>query len=348
MLGKQKIAVAVIALVVVAALGYAGFRLFGGVSYAEGYLYEDENRLLYATVAPSGDQVNVEVREARVETEDSIPVVKNNTLSFTGSIEGSELHLKAQSDQPLDAKVSGDELIFLGPLTAGEPGGMRLAASQTAAYKEKLDAMTARVNLHAEQKKKEVAEKKAKEEARVQFAKKVERTTKLIADLVENSKYLTDLDFTEEAASYNEQIVELQGLLDEMKNYAAQPGLKEMEFQVMQETAGSMKVLLDGLKVIDDNISSKQSRMNSIMEVLETDLVDTKTSWEEIKDAVPDAANRMKAYDEAVKTASQAVEQAKKRMVSIQKEQTDKKQQAAALYQTAVGLVNQTKAKHHF
>lgn len=348
MQGKNKISITLIILVVVAALGYGSIRFFGTVSLAEGYLHEYENRLVYAKVAPSGDEVSVEVVDTKVETEDSIPVIKSNTIAYAGSIDGSNLILKAQPDQSLNATVSKDELVFLGPLAAGDGGKTRLVASPAASYQEKLGALTARVNGEAEQKKKELAEKKAKEEARVQFAKQVERTTKLQADLVENGKYLTDLHFSDETTAYKEQLAELQLLLDEITVYAGQPDLKKTEFEVMEETAGSMKVLLDGMDVIDANTKAKKKSMTAIMAVLETDLADTKTSWEEIKGSVPNPDAQLKAHNDAIKAGSQAMAQAKERIASIEKEQTVDKKKAAQLYQNAVGILSQTKAKHHF
>ncbi|MGG1661788.1 hypothetical protein [Brevibacillus sp. NRS-1366] len=350
MRGKNKITIIVIALIVVVALGLGGYRFFSPLSLAEGYLYEDENRIVYAKVTQDQDNVNVEVMETKVETEDSIPVLKNSMIQFSGTIEGGKLNLKPQTEggQEMNATVSADELVFLGPIATPDTNGTKLLASQMAVYQNKLQALTTRVNEEAEVKKKEVAERRAKEAARVEFAKKVERSTKLAADLIESAKYLNEIQFEDETRFNKEQVTELQGLLDEITLYATQPGLKKTEYEVMQGTAGSMKVLLDGMNTMDATIQEKKKRMTDLIAVLEADIADSKAVWEEIKASVPDAQKREEAVNQAIKEATQAVEQAKQRRAAIEKEQASLKQSANKLYQNAVGVVSQTKTKHAF
>jgi len=350
MRGKNKITLMVIALIVVVALGYGGYRFFSPLTLAEGYLYEDEARIVYAKVTLDQNNVNVEVLETKVETEDSIPELKSSTLQFSGTIEGGNLNLKPQAEggQEVSATVSADELVFLGPIVPADPKETKLLASQMAVHQNKLQALTTRVNEEAEVKKKEVAERRAKEAERVQFAKKVEQSTKLAADLTESATYLNEIQFAEETSFSKEQVTELQGLLDELTLYSTQTGLKKTEYEVMQGTAGSMKVLLDGMNTMDATIQEKKKRMTDLIAVLETDIADSKAVWEEIKDNVTDAQKREQTMNQSIKAATQAVEQAKQRLSAIEKEQAALKQSASKLYQDAVGVLSQTKTKYAF
>lgn len=342
---KNKITMLVIALVVLAAAGFFGIRLFGGVSVAEGYLYEEENRMIYATVIPGQDQTKVEVIDTYVETDDGVPILKTETYAYTGGMDGEKLELKAQSGEAVNATVSAKELVFQSPLKEGGQAVPTLAASQSALYQKQLEAMTKRINELAEVKKKEVAEKRAKEEARVQFAKKVEKTDRLGADLVENAQYLNDLQFSDETAVYQSHAVELQGLLDEVKLYAGEPALQKTEYELMKETVGSMKVLVDGMNAMDASISDKKKRMTDIMGVLETDVADIKATWEEIKASVPKPEERQKSFDTAVKTATDAMEQAKQRLSAIESEKAAAAQKAAKLYGEANALLKKAAPK---
>ncbi|QRG69315.1 hypothetical protein [Brevibacillus choshinensis] len=342
---KNKITMLIIALVVLAAAGFIGSRLFGGVSVAEGYLYEEENRMIFATVTPGQDQTKVEVIDTYVETDDSVPVLKTDTYAYTGAIDGEKLALRTQSKETVTATVSAKELVFQSPLKEGGQAAPTLAASQKAIYQTQLAAMTKRINELAEVKKKEVAEKRAKEEARVQFAKKVEKTDRLGADLVENAQYLTDLQFSDEASVYQDHATELQGLLEEIKLYAGQPALQKTEYELMKETVGAMKVLVDGVSAMDASISDKKKRMTDIMGVLETDVADAKATWEEIKASAPKSDERQKAFDAAVKAATDAMEQAKKRMSAIESEKAAAAQKAAKLYGEASALLKKAAPK---
>lgn len=352
MRGKNKITLMVITLIVVVALGYGGYRFFSPLTLAEGYLYEDEARIVYAKVTVDQNNVNVEVLETRVETEDNIPALKSSTHPLSGTIEGGKLNLKpqpqAEGSQEVSATVSSDELVFLGPIVPTDPNETRLQASQMAVYQNKLQALTTRVNEEAEVKKKEEAERRAKEQERVQFAKKAEQSTRLAADLTESATYLNEIEFAEETSFSKEQVTELQGLLDEVTLYSTQPDLKKTEYEVMQGTAGSMKVLLDGMNAMDATIQEKKKRMTDLIAVLETDIADSKAVWEEIKGTVTDAQKREQAMNQSIKAATQAVEQAKQRLAAIEKEQAGLKQSANKLYQDAVGVLSQTKAKHAF
>ncbi|MFD2369962.1 hypothetical protein ACFSO0_08290 [Brevibacillus sp. GCM10020057] len=350
MSNNKRFAFIVAALVVIAAAGFAISRLFGGVSYAEGYLYEEENRMIYAKVTPGEEQgqVKVDVTDTYVEEEDSVPVLKTASSVYTGSAEDGKLALTSaqQPGKPVAATVTADELVFLGPLQEGGQALPKLAASQDAAYQKQLAAMTARINELAEGKKKELAEKRAKEAARVEFAKKVEKTDRLVADLVENAQYLTDLQFADEASLYQEQVAELQGLLEEVRLYAGQPGLQQAEYAVMKEHVSAMKVLVDGIKATDTSVKGKKQRMTDIMSVLETDLADVKATWEEIRNkGVPKPDERQKALDKALSTASEAIAQAKQRMAAIDKQQSSAGQKAAQMYSEANALLGKSEPK---
>lgn len=350
MSNKNRRAIIAVTLVVIAAAGFAISRLFGGVVYAEGYLHAEENRMIYAKVTPGQEQnqTKVEVTDTYVEEEDSVPVLKTASYVYTASAEDGKLALTPaqQPGKPVEATVTADELVFLGPLQEGGQALPKLAASRDAAYQKQLAAMTARINELAEVKKKELAEKRAKEAARVEFAKKVEKTDRLVADLVENAQYLTDLQFTDEASLQQEQVAELQGLLEEVKLYAGQPGLQQAEYAVMKEHVSAMMVLVDGIKAMDASIKGKKQRMSDIMRVMETDLADVKAMWEEIKTkGVPKPEERQKALDQALGTASEAIAQAKQRMAAIDKQQASAGQKAAQLYGEAHALLGKSQPK---
>lgn len=351
MRGKNKATIIIIALIVVAALGFAGYRYFSPVTFAEGYLYEDSSHLLYAKVTPDEKNVKVEISAAKVEKDtDDIPTLKSDTQEFIGTIDGGKLILKPQPDSgaELQATVSAEELVFQGPIADIQATETKLLASQAATYEKKLQDLTARVTQEAEQKKKEVAERRAKEQERVDFAKKVERTTKLAADLIETAQYLTEIQFSEETSFNQEQVTELQGLLDELGQYAKQPSIHKTEFEVMQGTASSMKVLVDGMNTMDATIQEKKKSMNDLIAVLETDITDIKSVWEEIKATVPDAQKREETVNQAIKTGTEAIQKAKQQLAAIEKEQAGLKQSANKLYQDAVNVISQTKTKYAF
>jgi len=346
---KNKLAIIVAALVVAVAAGFAISRLFGGISYAEGYLHEEANRMIYAKVTPDQElkRTKVEVTDTYVEEEDSVPVLQTATYVYTGSADGDKLTLTPaqQPGKPVAATVTADKLIFLSPLQEGGQAPPKLAASQAAVYQKQLAAMTTRINELAEAKKKEVAEKRAKEEARVALAKKVEKTDRLVADLVENAKYLTDLQFADETSVYQNHVAEMQGLLEEVKLYAGQTGLQQTEYEVMRENVSAMQVLADGMASLDAGIKDKKQRMSAIMGVLETDRADAKATWEEIKTGAPKSDARQKALDQAVDTASDASGQARQRIAAIDKEQASAAQEAAQLSGEASALLGKAKPK---
>ncbi|NRS16550.1 hypothetical protein HP398_08905 [Brevibacillus sp. HB1.4B] len=350
MKGKNTSIMIVMALVIVALLGYAGYRFFGPVTLAEGYLYEDDTRMLYTSVTVNNEKVSVEMTDSIVETEDSIPVLKTESILLEGTLEGEKLTLKnPATGQDIIGTVKGDELQFDGLLMEENKRSTSLVATNKSAYESKLATLTKRTNEEAEVKKKEVAEQRVKEAARVDFAKKVEQTGKLEADLIETAKYLDELQFTDEAQFSNDQIAELQRLLEEIRTYSTQPGLSKMEFEVMQGTLGSMKVLVDGMNTMDGSIQDKNKNMQEMIAIMETDLKDIQTIWAEIKASVPDAEKREKAIHAAVKTATDSIAQAKQRQGSVDKSgQAKVKETAHGLYQQAVNVLNQTKAKYGF
>ncbi|NRS51525.1 hypothetical protein [Brevibacillus sp. HB2.2] len=350
MKGKNKSIMIVMAMVIVALLGYAGYRFFAPVTLAEGYLYEDDTRMFYTSVTVNNEKVNVEITDSIVETEDSIPVLKTESILLEGTMDGAQLTLKnPATGQDIIGTVQGDELQFDGLLMEENKGQTSLIATKKSAYESKLTTLTKRINEEAEVKKKAVAEQQAKEKARVDFAKKVEKTGKLEADLIETAKYLDELQFTDEAQFSNDQIAELQRLLEEIRTYSTQPGLSKMEFEVMQGTLGSMKVLVDGMNTMDGSIQDKNKNMQEMIAIMETDMKDIQTIWAEIKASVPDAEKREKAVLAAIKTATDSIAQAKQRQGSVDKSgQAKVKETANSLYQQAVNVLNQTKAKYGF
>ncbi|RNB51746.1 hypothetical protein EDM57_22090 [Brevibacillus gelatini] len=349
MQGKNKRLLLGIALLVVIVLGFWGYRLLGPVALAEGYMYEDNSRMVYAKATAENDQVNVEVTLSKLLVEDTIPRLQTETSAWTGTMENNTLTLQEKkTGQKLQAKLSADGLLFQGPFAQGEPTETMLTASDKQTYDDKLAAWTKSVEQEATQKKKELEEQQAKEAARVAFAKKVEQTGRLTADMLESAQYLQEIQFTEELQFSKDQVVELQGLLDELTTYAKQPGLSKMEYDVMSGTLGSMKVLVDGMNAMENTIAQKKKRIQDIIAVLETDMKDAQTVWEEIKASVTDAEKREKALTEAVKTGSDAIAQANERLGTLEKELASVKASANRLYQQAVAVLEQTRVKYGY
>jgi hypothetical protein len=349
MQGKNKRLYLGIALLVVIVLGFWSYRLLGPIALAEGYMYEDNSRMVYAKATAENDQVSVEVTLTKLLVEDTIPRLQTETSVWTGTMENNTLTLQEKTtSQKLQAKLRRDGLLFQGPLAQGEPAEILLAASNKQAYDDKLAVWTKNVEQEAAQKKKEVEEQRAKEAARVEFAKKVERTERLTADMLESAQYLQEIQFAEELQFSKDQVVELQGLLDELTAYAKQPGLSKTDYDVMAGTLNNMKVLVDGINAMDGTIEQKKKRMQDIIAVLETDMKDAQAVWEEIKASVTDIEKREKALTEAVKAGSEAIAQANERLSALGNEQAGVKASADKLYRQAAAVLEQTRAKYGF
>jgi vacuolar-type H+-ATPase subunit I/STV1 len=349
MQGKNKRLYLGIALLVVIVLGFWSYRLLGPIALAEGYMYEDNSRMVYAKATAENDQVSVEVTLTKLLVEDTIPRLQTETSVWTGTMENNTLTLQEKTtSQKLQAKLRRDGLLFQGPLAQGEPAEILLAASNKQVYDDKLAVWTKNVEQEAAQKKKEVEEQRAKEAARVEFAKKVERTERLTADMLESAQYLQEIQFAEELQFSKDQVVELQGLLDELTAYAKQPGLSKTDYDVMAGTLNNMKVLVDGINAMDGTIEQKKKRMQDIIAVLETDMKDAQAVWEEIKASVTDIEKREKALTEAVKAGSEAIAQANERINALGNEQAGVKASADKLYRQAAAVLEQTRAKYGF
>jgi len=349
MQGKNKRLYLGIALLAVIVLGFWSYRLLGPIALAEGYMYEDNSRMVYAKATAENDQVSVEVTLTKLLVEDTIPRLQTETSVWTGTMENNTLTLQEKTtSQKLQAKLRRDGLLFQGPLAQGEPAEILLAASNKQVYDDKLAVWTKNVEQEAAQKKKEVEEQRAKEAARVEFAKKVERTERLTADMLESAQYLQEIQFAEELQFSKDQVVELQGLLDELTAYAKQPGLSKTDYDVMAGTLNNMKVLVDGINAMDGTIEQKKKRMQDIIAVLETDMKDAQAVWEEIKASVTDIEKREKALTEAVKAGSDAIAQANERINALGNEQAGVKASADKLYRQAAAVLEQTRAKYGF
>lgn len=155
MQGKNKRLLQGIALLLVIVLGFWGYRLLGPVALAEGYLYEDNSRMVYAKATAENGQVNVEVTLSKLLVEDTIPRLQTETSVWTGTMENNTLTLQEKkTGQKLQAKLSADGLLFQGPLAQGEPAETMLTASDKQTYDDNLAAWTKSVEQEAAQKKK--------------------------------------------------------------------------------------------------------------------------------------------------------------------------------------------------
>ncbi|MCM3078146.1 MULTISPECIES: hypothetical protein [Brevibacillus] len=340
---KNKLVIILLALVIIAALGYIGFRALDSVDLAEGYLYEEENLLLYAKVT-NAEKIAVDVTEWKVESEQGIPVLRNKQEAYGGRIEDEKLVLQQDAEKTWSATFTKDELVFIDPVSDAVTAEARWKAATLATYEAKQKALEERIQQEAEKKKKE----KALEEERVQLAKKLDQLKRLKADLLENTNYLNESQFSDETSVSQSHMEQMQGLLEEVKSYASSPSLHRVEFEVMGATVESMSVLRDGVRILEENIDRKKKAMTNLIEILESDLADLEKTWEAVKEEVQDAENQLKEL-EAVKTATtQALAQAEERIVASEKELSAAEKKADELLRQAQGLVNQTKEKHKF
>jgi hypothetical protein len=336
---NNKLVMILLVLVIVAGLGVLGYRTLGTVDLAEGYLYEEENLLLFAKVT-NAEEISVEVTEIKVESEQGIPALKSKQEVYKGSVAEEKLVLAQEGGKTWSATVTKDEMVFLDPLSPAVPVGAKWVASTIATFEEKQKALDVRV--------KQEAERKKKEEAQVQMAKNIEKFTRLKADLLENNNYLNESQFSEETSLSQSHMAQLHGLLEEIKTYAAEPSLHRTEYEVMVTTVDSMKVLSDGIGILGENIARKKQSMGDLIGILESDVNELEKLWEEVKGEIPEA-EKQKTEFESVKTATtEALDQAKERIAASDKDLSANQQEAQALYGQAQGLVKQTKEKFQF
>lgn len=340
MLARKKLLISALTLLILASLAYGGIYYVGKVQLAEGYLYEDENRLLFAKVIPGEDNLQVELHEAKIDTSDKLPVIQNNSYSYSGMMDDGQLILQATGGKQITATVNQAELVFHDQTTEANVGGAKLLASPYTTYSQKLDAMKKRVS--------EQAAQIQKEEAEAAFAQNVEKTGKYQSYIAENAKYLSEMDFQDESQSYEQSLAELQGLLDEISSMAQKPDLSKAELTTMEIMVGSMETVLSGLEDIDQKLALKKKSMNEVMATLQSDMDETKKLWDQIKDGIPDVNSRLQAYNESMKSGTQAIQQAKEKIAKAEKLHASNKKKSAALYQKAGAIISQTKAKSKF
>lgn len=351
MLTKQKVAIILLALLLVGGISYAGISAFGGwggAKLAGGYLYEAEGILLYAKMTQTGkDEVEVGLTLLEKVTEGGgIPALRSTSFTYPATVNrAGELSLHVENpERKLTALFTQDELHFSEPLSKALPVEARFLAADLAVFESKREALAARIQQQAEEKREELA----REKERAEKAKKVEQVARLKADLLENSQYLDKLDFSAELGAYEEQLISLQKLLDEVNAYAAETSLHRTEYEVMAATVESMKVLRDGVAALADTIERKKQNVNNLISILEADRADLTHTWEEIASEVPDAESQLQELNRVTETATLAIARAKERMAASAAKQTDARQQAEALYQQALAVLGQTKAKHGF
>jgi chromosome segregation ATPase len=350
MQSKHKVAIILLALLIVGGIAYAGMRLIpglGGVKLAEGYLYEAEEALVYAkTTKISEQEVEVELTVLAEGIKGGVPVLESASAAYPATFneEGQLLLQLDESEGQLAAVVTEEELLFSEPLTDVLPQDAKLVATALAEFQSKQEAFATRIEQAAEAKR----EEQAREKARVEKAQKVEKVARLKADLLENIQYLEDLDFSAELGTDKENLAILQSLLDEVNAYAAEATLLRAEYEAMAATVESMKVLRDGVGALADSIEQKKKNIENLISILEADMADLTATWEEIADEIPDADKQLQELNEVKDKTTQAIAQAKERMAASDSEQTNSRQQAEGLYQQAITVVNQTKEKHGF
>lgn len=340
---KRNLVILLIALAVVAGLGFAGFRLFGATDLAEGYLYEEENLLLYAKVTQA-EEIGVEITEWRVVTEKGIPVLKTREDAYKATVDEHQLTLRQDGEKTWSASVTKEELILHDPVTEGLAADTKWQASDPAGFEAKRKALEERVQQQAEQKKKE----QAIEEERVRIAEAGDKFKRLKADLQENSEYLDATQFSDETSVAENQLAHMQSLLEEVRLYAEQTSMNRMEFEVMQATVDSMKVIRDGTGTIQENIDRKKTGMVNLTEILEADVAELDKIWEQVISQLPDAKSQEEEYKQVKETVATAIAKAKERLAAGEQTVAKTKQEIEALYGNAATMLQQAKAKYQF
>lgn len=340
---KNKLVMIMLGLVIIAVLGYLGYRTLNTVDLAEGYLYEEENLLLYAKVT-NAEQITLDVTEWKVETEQGIPVLRSKQRSYAGQVETDKLVLRQDGEKTWSAAFTKDELVFLDPVSDAVTAEARWQAAPLATYETKQKAMDERIQREAEKKKQE----KALEEERVQLAKRLDQLKRLKADLQENIQYLHESQFSEETDMARSQLTQMQGLLEEVKSYASSSSMHRVEFEVMGATVESMSVLRDGIRAIEDRMDRKEKAMNNLIEILESDLSELEKTWKDVKDQVQAAKVQSKEIEEVKAATAQALAQAEERIMASDKEHSATEKEADELLRQAQGLVNRMKEKYAF
>lgn len=325
---KKKHVVIIAALLILIAAGFAVWS-FTAVRLAEGYVYEEENRVLHAKVIPGKENVTVELQEAKVETIDDLPAVTDTTYIFTGSLEEGKLSLTTQQGQAVAAAVTPDELVFHGQWLEQYEPETKLVATQTTAYNEKLVALNQRVSERAEDIKKQRAEQKAKEAA--ELAKKVEQLTKLEADIAENVKYLSDLNVSEDQAIYEQHLADLQALSEEIAALGQDTGMSEVKSSMV----ASMSAVMDGIHVLDASIGQKAKSISNIIEIMQGDLNQAEVLWSQVKEQIADKENRTKKYNEVAQAGKEALGKAKQELAAANKILNGYKSKAEGYYRKA-------------
>ena len=348
MQGTRKMAMILLALLLTGGLAYAGAVVFGGwggPKWADGYLYEADDLLLFAKLTKTADE-KMEMEWTRLEKglDGGVPVLNQMRAVYPAEVvENGELAIQGGNPgEMLSARVNPDELVLSKALRDVVPAGTRLSAADPEEFERRREAFAARIQREAEERKAE----QAREKERVDQAKKAEKVRRLQNDLLENVQYLEKLDFSAELGAYEEQVVSLRSLLDEVKAYSGDPSLHRTEYEVMAATVESMKVLREGIEALADSMKRKKQNIENLASILETDMVDLTRTWEEIAAQVPDAGNRQQELSQVKEAASQAIARANERMAAGQGKEAEAIRQAEALYREAREILARTKEQH--
>jgi len=344
----RKVTMILFVLLLAGGLVWAAVALFGrlgGLGWAEGYLYETEDVLLFVHLTENADE-NMEMEWSRLEKglERGVPVLKQmNALYSAELMQDGVLAIQGENGEELGtARLSADELVLSAALRDIAAAETRLLAAKPEEFELKRASFAARIQREAEEKKAE----QAREKERVEHAKKAEKVKRLRDDLRENVQYLEKLDFSAEQNGMQEQLASMRTLLGEVKGYAASPSLHQTEIEVMAATVESLELLRAGTEELAAGMRRKTQNMENLVSILETDMLDLTRTWEEIAADVPDAARQEQELSQVKAAASQAVARAKERIAANQGEQEEALRQAEALCREAREILNRVKKQH--
>ncbi|USG64040.1 hypothetical protein NDK47_17990 [Brevibacillus ruminantium] len=337
---KKKGFLILLILIVLVGAGIA-VRSLTAVTYAAGYFYQDENRILYAKVLPGKEGITLEINEAQVETVDGLPQLKNNRYLYEGTVEGESLKLHAAEGQgeSLAASVNRERLVLQDTWREHYEANTELLAMQTEEYQTKLDALQKQVSEKAEAVQKEMAERKAQEKA--EMNKKVEQFGKLESDIAENIKYISEYQISGDLAIFEQHLTDLASLSEELASMGPKSGLTQTDRAIASSIANSMNALMDGVRTLQSQVEKKTTALSGIAETLQGDMNQAQVLWQQVSGEIANRSERQKAFEEAVQAGTEAIAEAKKSVAAAEQNLAGYKKKAEGYYQKAADFLKE-------
>ncbi|QQE73221.1 hypothetical protein KDJ56_15020 [Brevibacillus composti] len=329
---KKKWLWILVALAVCVGGGFA-VRSLTAVTYAEGYLFAADDRLLHARVIPGKEEVAVELEEAKIESKDGLPAVIIEYHQYKGTVDGNSLLLQTKEGEKFAATVDQETLVFQQTWLEEYGPETRLLAVQAADYRQKMEELNRRARAEAEEIQKQIAEQKAQERAALD--KQVKQFERLEADIREHIDYIADYQVAEEQAAYEQHLADLQALHQEITAMGPKAGLSATETALAESLASSMNMLMDGVHTLDDKVGKKAKALAGIIDTLQDDMEQAQALWEQLKETHLDVGKRGEAFAETLKAGTAALAEARKNAAAADKMLKTYRKQAEDTYKQA-------------